>query len=101
MSVNLLTGGEVIGAEAVSAEFHRTIMSDQRYVMVRRLPQATNSSLQQTAADFLFHPLSDIYCIDDIKIELTVRLVTKADKLTPHKTSKVGVVNNVLSSCIQ
>jgi hypothetical protein len=102
MSVNLLVGGEVIGAAEVSAEFHRNIMSDQRYVVVKRQPQPVQSSLQQTGANFLFHALTDIYQIDDVKIELTVRLVTKADKnITPHPTSKVGVVNNVLSSCIK
>jgi hypothetical protein len=101
-SVNLLVGAHAIGAKEVSDEFHKKIVSDQRYVLVKRQPMPPKHSLQQTGVDFFFPEISDIYSIDDIKIEITVKMCTKTDKtVKPKPGTKVGVVNNVLSSCIK
>lgn len=105
MSSNLMLpggAGGTMGGDDIADSFHQTVIADKRFVMIQRRPQEPVTTINQAGVEFRFQSITDIYFINDIKIELQVKLVTKEyPHVKPEAGQLVGVVNNTLSSCIK
>ena len=102
MSVNLMRTSGSLNAEALSDGLDPPHLKDERFVSLSRVPQQPTNTIDQKTAQFRLPPCTDLYLIDDIKISLKCRIVTKSlPHTTPLPGTLVGPVNNVLHSCIR
>lgn len=99
--MNVFQEANTFDPQKLSESFRQPLPTDGRYVSLYRIPQTTTNTITEKGCEFRLPPSSDIYLINDIKIFMKVRLVTKA---TPHSTptqgALVGPVNGVISSLI-
>lgn len=102
MSNNLMQLSGSLNAETLSDGLDPPHVKDERFVSLTRIPQQPTNTIDQKTAQFRLPPTTDIYLIDDIKIALTCRIVTKdAPHTTPLPGTLVGPINNILHSCIR
>lgn len=99
--MNILKTTGSLDASTLSDGFDPPHLKDERFVSLSRTPLQPCNAIDQNGAQFKLNRISDIYLMDNITIELSVRLVTKD---LPHSTPLPGAwvapVNNVLHSCI-
>lgn len=88
-------------AEALSKQFHRSLPNDSRFVALTRVKKSPNTQISQLQAEFTFPPSPMIYLVNDLTLEITVRLVEGSTKSTPKNGALAAPVNNVLHSLIK
>ena len=99
--MNLLQESNTFNTHKLAESFRTILPVDARYVSLSRIPATTANVIDEKGCEFRLPQTSDIYLINDIKVHLKVRLVTKdPPHLPPAVGAMVGPVNNVISSCI-
>ena len=96
-----VAGSGTYAAEALSHQFHRTLPNDGRFVALTRMKKPPQMQVTQEHAQFAFPPSPMIYLINDLTMELTVRLVEQTSQGTPADGVYVGVINNLAHSMIR
>ena len=90
------------GASSLAENFHRELPRDNRFVSLVRNIIPPRNALTTTSAQFVLVPTADVYLINDIKLHLGVRLVTKAyPHVKPAIGTAVGPCNNTMHSLIK
>ena len=99
---SILTPPNTYAAESLSAGFKNKLPADVRYVAIRRMGRPPVLALNQKNVEFRLPAISDIYLINNMKLELKVSIKTKTPPhTTPAEGAKVAPVNNLLHSCIK
>lgn len=93
--------GSSYAADALSKQFHRFLPADSRFVALSRVKKSPDAQLTQGTAVFSFPPSPQIYLVNDIVLEMNVRLVERSAQKTPLDGAAVGVVNNTMHSMIK
>ena len=99
--MNVFQDANSFDPQKLSESFRQLLPTDGRYVALTRQPVSPINAITEKGCEFRLMPTSDIILLNDIKIHMKIRLVTK-DKphMTPRTGEMVGPVNNVISSCI-
>ena len=99
--MELLQEANTFDYHKLAESFRHVLPTDARYVALYRRSQQTVNAITDKGCEFRLLPTSDIYLINDMKLHMKIRLVTKD---TPHTTpitgTYVGPVNNIMHSCI-
>jgi hypothetical protein len=78
-------------AEALSKQFHRKLPEDSRFVSLTRMKKSPNLLVTQEHAQFSFAASPLIYLVNDLTMEITVKLVEELSGGTVVDGTMVGV----------
>ncbi len=101
MSRNVFQDADTFDPQKLSEAFRHILPTDGRYVALYRQTFPPVNAISNNLCEFRIPAYSDIYLINDIKIALSLKIVTKdPPHVAPAEGAMVGPVNNVLASCL-